>query len=355
MRLLVGALLGLASIPAAAPAGVRVELDVSQATAVLATIENGRLDERALERFRADPVTRAVVSHGAKFDARVTTVAWEAGLAAAAAKDPLPKDPLRFGEVLSQRKECAALLERLRTEREAVVARVSGAIAAYVPPGEDFAVTMHVVAGSNSTGWTSDDGTRFYFDVRAAGDDFEGMTTVVVHEIYHLALVRLLPKPRLDATSPLGQVERMLINGLDEGMATHVARDDGNGKGKLSRLNRRIATMNELRAAANFTLFSAMLVTAARNQGLSAEDAGVIAFSGAYDEFGYYLFRDMIREVERARGVPTLMKLVSESPSALVRAYHELPDTAGSLPRLTPAALQAIDGVDRARVRVSNL
>lgn len=44
------------------------------------------------------------------------------------------------------------------------------------------------------------------------------------------------------------------------------------------------------------------------------------------------------------------MKLVRESPAALVRAYHELPDPAGSLPRFTLPALRAVVEVERARL-----
>ncbi len=141
----------------------------------------------------------------------------------------------------------------------------------------------------------------------------------------------------------------MLINGLDEGMATHVARFDDAGTGRLSRLNRRIANVNEIRAAANVTLFSALLVVAARGEGVSTEDAALIAFSGAYDELGYYLFRDMIRVVERERGVPALMALVRESPGALVLAYHQVAERSTAGPRLSAAALRAIADVERAR------
>ncbi len=338
-----------------AGAAVSVELDLSQAEKVLAVIDAGTPGEEQLRQFRADPVTAAVISHGAKFDKRVTHSAWETGLTAAAAKQPVPQDPLRFEEVLARRSECAALLARLRAEQFAVAARVGDALSAYAPAGENFTFRMHAVAGSNSSGWTSDDGKAFYFDVRAAGDDFEGAIALVTHEIYHLVLARLLPQPRLDATSPSGQVERMLINGLDEGMATHVARFDDAGSGRLSRLNRRIASVNEIRAAANFTLFGALLVAASRGEGVSAEDAALIAFSGAYDELGYYLFRDMIRVVEHERGVPALMALVRESPGSLVLAYHQIAQrtasaAAGSVnPRLSAAALQAIARIERER------
>lgn len=351
------ALLALALHSMPAGAAVSVELDLSQAEKVLAVIDAGALDAAQLRHFRADPVTAAVVGHGAKFDERVTLAAWEEGLTAAAAKRPVPQDPLRFEEVLARRAECRALLARLRAEQAAVAARVGKALSAYAPAGEDLAFRMHAVAGSNSSGWTSDDGRAFYFDVRAAGDDFEGAIALVTHEIYHLVLARLLPQPRLDATASSGQVERMLINGLDEGMATHVARFDDAGNGRLSRLNRRIASVNEIRAEANFTLFSALLIVAARGEGVTAEDAALIAFSGAYDELGYYLFRDMIRVVERERGTPALMTLVRESPGALVLAYHQLADaasarsspTASPLPRLSAAALQAITQTERAR------
>ena len=111
-----------------------------------------------------------------------------------------------------------------------------------------------------------------------------GVLAVITHEIYHLVMARLLPKPRLDAATPQGQIERILLNGLDEGMATHVTRFEPTGEGRISRLNRRIAALNEIRAGANFTLFSALLATAARGEGVSADDAGIIAYSGAYDD-----------------------------------------------------------------------
>jgi hypothetical protein len=129
-------------------------------------------------------------------------------------------------------------------------------------------------------------------------------------------------------------------------MANHVGRFAKGNTGVLSELNQRIAARNLMRRRYNFRLMDALLLSAFRSDTVSADDIGVIAFSGAYDEAGYDVFAFMAEAIEREKGRDYLLGLLPQPAARFVLAYHELQGAEAQKFRFAPETLKVIGDLD---------
>jgi Putative zinc dependent peptidase (DUF5700) len=318
-----------------------LKIDASQASAVLRIIDRGATDGD-IEAVSRTAATQASIAHTAFFDPRGSVQAWKAGLRAAAAGTALQEDPFRFDQLRHDRTEATASIERIGANPDDFAARIERLIAPYMPANLALQAQMRLVAGTRATGWTEENADVFYFNIGKGEGDLRGIATIAAHELYHLVLAHMLPRPRFSAAQPLGRVERVLLNGVDEGMASHVGRFNPRDRGRLTQRNVEEDRNNEARRPDNWALLNALIIAARHSADVTPEVVHRIAFAGAYDEPGYYVFRDMAEQIEAAAGRPALLELVRRPPAEFVLAYESIASHRTDLPRFSSAAISII-------------
>ena len=302
-----------------AEAGVTLRIDPSQALAVLEAVE--KRDVAAVNRIVAMRGTRELIAHHEKFSEQITLENYRDSLRDAVAGSP--RDDLwGFDQLARNTGPVRASVSTIAGDPAAFGRDLEAIIAPYLPKGLDFAIDVGLVIGTPGAGWT-DRPNEFFMEVGRPAGDLEGIKVVCAHELYHLVMARLQPSPQLPETEKLGQLERVLLGAIDEGMATHVARYTKGETGAMSRISLRFQQINVARMPENFRLVDAMIVAMMASDAVSVDDVDRIAFGGTFDEPGYYVFRDMAAGIEKARGREALVNLLGGPPEDFVIAYHE--------------------------------
>lgn len=305
----------------ALPAGAEVTLrpDPGQALAILDALE--RKDAAAADEITRMRATHELIAHHAPFSDQVTLEHFRESLADALAGKPR-SDLWGFDRLVENVAAVRSSVGRIAGDPAAFGRSLETIIAPYTPPGLELAIDVGLVIGTPGAGWT-DRPNEFFFDVGRPAGDLEGIRVVCAHELYHLVMARLQPAPKHPESDPLGRLERVLLGAIDEGMASHVARYTGGETGAMSRAGLRYEQLNEARMRENFRLVDAMVLAMLKSSAVSVDDVDRIAFGGAFDEPGYYVFREMAAGIERARGRDALVNLVAGPPAAFVLAYDE--------------------------------
>lgn len=325
-----------------AAAEVRLTFDVSQPLALMEALRAGDARPETVDRIAAMPGTVSGIAHHQRFSAAITPEAWRASFLDALAGNPR-SDNYRFDGLVQNRAAVQANIDYIAADPQRFSDEVEAIIAPYTPADMVLEASTTLVAGSPGNGWVREG--QSHFDIGGAQGDLDGARVVIAHETYHLVLNRLLRAPVVSAEEPLGRVERILRNGLNEGMATHVARETAD-TGVLSRRSLGFQQTNMRRLAANFRLMDVFLLATFHTAEVTPRDANLIAFSGTFTEPGYFVFREMAAEIEKAHGRGHLVALLSRSPSRFVLTYHEV--AAPDRPRLSEATLAIIRQLDAA-------
>jgi hypothetical protein len=89
-------------------------------------------------------------------------------------------------------------------------------------------------------------------------------------------------------------------------------------------------------------LLNALIIAACHSADVTPEVVHRIAFAGAYDEPGYYVFRDMAQQIEAAGSRSALLELVRRPPAEFVLAYESIASQRTDLPRFSGAAISIV-------------
>jgi len=338
MRLAAVLLTWLVALPACADVSLRI--DPGQALAILDAMS--RKDAAAADDIAAMHGTRELVAHHAPFSDQVTLEHFRASLGDALAGKPR-SDLWGFDRLVENAAAVRASVAQIAGDPAAFGKALEAIIAPYTPAGLELSIDVGLVIGTPGAGWTDRPG-EFFFDVGRPAGDLEGIKVVCAHELYHLVMARLQAAPKLAEDDALGRLERVLLGAIDEGMASHVARFTRGETGATSRAGLRYERLNADRMRENFRLVDAMILAMLRSGAVTADDVDRIAFGGAFDEPGYYVFREMAAGIEAARGRETLVRLAGGSPAAFVLAYHDsAPAEALRLHEETLAQVRALE------------
>lgn len=90
------------------------------------------------------------------------------------------------------------------------------------------------------------------------------------------------------------------------------------------------------------------MIAAYHSGDVTPDDVERIAYAGAYDQPGYYVFRDMAQAIEAARSRESLIDLVRLPPAKFVLAYHETVANEPNAMRFSKSALAIIHRLDAA-------
>lgn len=336
------ALAALACAAFAEPAVARVNLviDASQAEAVLEAFQ--RADPSAADAIATMRPTQELIRHHEQFSDTITIDTWRESLRAAIGGAPRA-DNYRFGQARENIAAIRASIETVARDPAAFGHDLEAIIAPYTPPDMALNVRVGFVIGTPGLGWT-DDPNEFFYDMGRTLGDLEGAKAICAHELYHLVMARVQPDARLPESEPLGRVERILLQEINEGMATHVGRFAQGDTGAISRQSIGFEQQNLRRMRANFLLVDALLMATARSNVVDDGDVTTI-LGGSFNEPGYYVFRDMAAAIEAARGRDFLVSLLSQAPTKFVLAY-DAAAPADAL-RLQPETMDLVRQLDR--------
>lgn len=204
--------------------------------------------------------------------------------AAAHCRKPEP-DLFRFGDLIEQRDELRAEIDRIGASVEGISAGIESMLAAYVPAGIEFNGVATLVVGSPSCGgWAH--GPDFSVDLPCLNGDHEGLRYLIAHETYHA----------IEDPGPYAANSQDVIR------------------------------TNARRFAQNFALLDVTVVYLRNaDYARAAETVRNLGLSGAFDSPFYSVGTVITREIDAAHGRAALLCLLAAGPAEFFAAYAELP------------------------------
>jgi Putative zinc dependent peptidase (DUF5700) len=313
----VAALVTSVAMPAAeAPAGIQIALDFQAAEATLAAVSGSpTMEATAAAKL---PGNARLVEHQHRFDPEATEERLARGLSdVAAGKRPSP-DVFQLARVRERLDPTRVLLARMKANPNGLAETLRQRIAKYTPAGLRIPVTVYVVAGGTSDGFS--DGRVFCIAIDYFRDDFAGLRTMMAHELFHVAY-DAVERPKPPSDSRAARLISLLDDTRNEGIASRVGDPltvtDGKDwvewfRGKFQK--------NLDRMDANFLLFDLILHREAHDPDPPVEALTRIGFSGAFDSALYFVGWEMARVLEQERGASAIAESLAWSP---VRFFEE--------------------------------
>ena len=313
----------------------------------LIPILRGEGGEAAIDAALDLPSVQAIVQKQAQyFEDASTPDALRAELLAAQSGAPVEDGmyPIPDAETLDAME---AVLARLRTDPDALMAPACARLSSYLPDGYDSDLNTVFVLGVHSAGFAFGDPT-LYIGFHRMHADTAGLELVLVHELYHGAQ-GVYRAPFMPAFAALETTDQRaleyLYNGYLEGSATWVA-DPGSfeGEGEMltyfqDRLESGLAERGNL-----FTLFEASLYQLAHDPTTDPRRHYFAGFTG--EERNYNVGYVIARGIEEHYGRARLAEVMIERPTRFYRLYAEIDGQPG--PALSESFIAILDRVDAA-------
>lgn len=207
---------------------------------------------------------------------------------------------------------------------------VKRCILPYCPPTtSQITARACFLVGGGALGFTIGDDDTFNVALHKIGTDYEGLVSLVAHELYHTVqqvgqrsrkketLAGNLPKPVANAS--------MLLTDLwSEGTATLVGDVTTSGKPKSFIQRQSEYQQNRQRMRQNFVLFESLLFSAYYDSTANDEQLYNIGFTTVFDQTTYYTGYQMAKAIEAYKGKAFLAALINKSPLDFCRVYVQL-------------------------------
>ncbi len=320
-------------------ASMKIVLDTHQAETVMQAFEAKFIEQNKLDGLLKSYAGKNLVSHSAVFDPRATRDQYRQSLTAAIVGSPLDDDPFRYNKTSDNLDSISKILGTITGDPGQFQSAIEKIINPYMPRGMAIEVRIYLVIGGNSTGWT-DANSEFFLDLNGIRGDMEGAIFMAAHEIFHVVQFEIAPNPTYKEGTKNFNVEALLGNAVLEGTASFVSDfEKATGDGTLVAMNQRIGRKNQRRMTDNFRLLDALIFQAANDPDFDIESAYRIAFSGLYDEGGYYVGHRMASVIERHLGRDTLLGLQSRPPAEFFAAYMKISRKSGDTDAIPFGAL----------------
>lgn len=318
---------GLAcSQPQAAPAAGKLTLsiDLTPAGDMLALFRRGSGTAGQIASIGATPAARALMAQTARTDSTATAGAFSSSLALAVAGRLAPDapDPFAFNHVRQHAAQIerlyAMLVERGPALQRDIVARLQ----ADLPSNLDLQVRAVFVLGGTSDGWAQP-GNRLYLALQYFDGDYEGLVTLMTHEVYHVVQYRVMPATA-SAAGDLRQrnAENLMIATLMEGTASFVGDPTrATGGGPYLEWFRMKYRSNLERIQDDFALFDALMFRAARDGDAEYRELYNLGFSAAWGSPLYFVGYRMAQVIARYSGRARLAAYLAQPPGTFFADY----------------------------------
>src|SRR2546425_474226 len=284
------------------------------------TVSDATLDELV----RLEDV-QAIIRQAARFDPHATEQELKRSLRTAVEGGELPGDLFQFQTVRARLADIRALLGHLEANRESLSAQVADRIRVYSPRQLDLEVNVHFVLGGSSDGWVPKPRT-FYVALQYFGADYEGLKTVMAHELFHVAQSEFMPpQPSSQLPPNAFKAEGLLVATISEGTASMVGDPlRASGGGTYLRWFRDKFERNLARIDANFALFETLLYRLYHDPEANFEELYRLGFSGTWDSPLYFVGYRIGKAIEKYDGAEAIAHLLGQPCTALFLRYMSL-------------------------------
>jgi hypothetical protein len=306
------------------PANIRLTIDATGVSEIVALVQAKDTSTRSLERVMALPQVQAVISKVQSFNPKLTAAEYRAGLEGLIRGTVPTPDPFQFARVQQRLPQVREMLARIGRDRKAFEEGMIAMMTPYAPAGLDFEAQVIMVLGGTSDGWVPG-GNSFYTAVDMLSGDYAGAVLISAHELYHIAQGEFMPPLTRSENVTRENVLSILRNTIVEGSATLMAdplkvTDGGSWitwfQGKYRN------NINWIEQ--NFALFETLLYRASRDPEVDAGKLYMIGFSGIYGSPLYFVGYRMGQQIEKYDGRDSLVRLYQHPVPEFFRRYLAL-------------------------------
>lgn len=308
---------------------ISIELDASNARALLALLGRTKVTDEEVLNILQLPSTQALIRQTARFDPSATEENFKSSLRRVAETGTSEHDPFRFAVVKARLEPVRSLLKEIEGSRQRFVSDVIARVREYAPDDVTLKSRVHFILGGTSDGFAPDS-DAFYIALHYYGDDSEGLKTLMAHELLHNVQAALRGARQgggrgPDAPAHISNSLTLLRDTVNEGMAS-MAGDAlllPGGK-QYSDFLKAKYQRNLGRIKSNFALFEALLYRAYNDPAADFEQLRSIGFAGAWDSPLYFVGYRMGKVIEKYEGKAGVRALAGAEPLQFFNLYVEL-------------------------------
>jgi len=323
----------LSSTDDPSPPVVDLVFHFETARRLIGLFDRSTISDEDLEGVLRFEDVRAIIRQAARFDSRATDQEFKRSLRAAVEGRELRDDLFQFQTVRARLAAIRTLLRRLQDSTQSLSRQVSDRIRAYSPRELNLQAEVHFVLGGSSDGWVPQP-RSFYVALQYFEGDYEGLTLIMAHELFHVAQSEFMVEAASSGESrAVINAKNLLQQTIGEGTASMVGdplRVSGGGsyvawfRGKFER--------NLARIESNVALFDVLLYRLYHDPDADYQAVYKLGFSGTWDSPLYFVGYRIGRMIEKYDGRDALTDLLQRPPTAFFLRYialyrsHQDPD-----------------------------
>ncbi len=310
----------------AAPGGGHLNLtfDLSPAADLLALFRRHSAAPDEIASLVARPEVRDLIAQTARFDPGATAAAFSSSLQRAVqmpARTDGP-DPFAFNRVRGHTADIQRLYDLLSSHAASLQRDVAERLQPDLPAGLDLNVRAVFVLGGTSDGWAQP-GQVLYLALQSFDGDYDGLVTLMAHELYHVVQYSVMPMTGSAAADARQRnAENLMLATLMEGTASFVGdptRADGGGsylEWYRGRYRRNLERIQE-----DFALFDSLMFRAAHDGEADYKDLYSLGFSGTWGSPLYFVGYRMSQVIARYEGRTKLSSYLAQPPGSFFADY----------------------------------
>ena len=308
---------------------IQIELDSSNARESLDLLSRDKVTDEELLRVAKNPATQAMIRQAARFDPSATEDNFKSSLRRVIETGSSEQDPFRFGIVKARLEMVNSLLKQIENDPQTFMNAVTGRMREYSPGNVALKAKVYFIVGGTSDGFAPSSGTS-YIALHYYGDDYEGLKTMMAHELFHnvqSALTSTRGGNEQTPTAPVNVSNSLAIlqNTVNEGTASLVGDAFLLPGGKqYSDFLKAKYKRNLDRIKSNFALFEALLYRAYNDPEADYNQLYNLGFSGTWDSPLYFVGYQMGKVIEKYKGKEAIKASVGADPVLFFNQYIEI-------------------------------
>lgn len=305
---------------------INISYDYSSVKKLIEIFDNGKLDEKDFKELIDLHGTKSYLRKLSTFFPGINESSFRNSLEAALKGTYLPKDPFMFKRMFPLIPEAKKLLTQVIEKENELAQNSTLQLKEYSPQTVKLDVTVYLILGVVGGGWTFDDSPNtFYIDFASMKGDYNGLSYLSTHELFHLVQYRFM---KSNSKKHDNKVMYLLDQMIREGSATYIADFSKiSSSGSYIDFSKKEYERNFRRMETNFALFETILFQAKHDSTVNIDLLYNIGLSGMYQSPLYYVGYHMIKLIEKYKGRKELIILLSQPPQKLILLYLQLCNT----------------------------
>ncbi len=301
---------------------LNLEINVENSLKTIQYLSSNSTDLSEAQDILELESTIGMISHDGQFDKLLTKSNFLAEISNPSSKT----DAFRFKKIRRELKEVISTMEMLNDSLEYLEKSIHNNLISFLKNGDNKKITINLVVGGNSDGYTIDDNT-FNIELQYFSNDIEGAILLITHEVYHI-LQQRNEYNKTEFASILNteknQLYKILENLYMEGTASYIANplllksSHKYSKFLQQKYNRNLNKLNE-----SFYLFESML-SMIEQKNANYELLYNLGYGGQWDSPMYFVGFEICRQLERVYGKYYIKKFIDMPSTFFIIEYIEL-------------------------------